>query len=73
MHHASPLRICYDLSESNRPTEFTTAVGTQLYLVTYKRKSSEPPSGLEFLRTVPGSFQYLSGTNFLPLSVAPSL
>jgi uncharacterized protein (TIGR03067 family) len=38
------LRICYDLSESKRPTEFTTAAGTQLYLVTYKRKSSEDKS-----------------------------
>lgn len=34
------LRICYDLSESNRPTEFTTVTGTKLYLVTYKRRGS---------------------------------
>ena len=39
--HGDTLRICYDLSESNRPTEFTTATGTKLYLVTYKRKDFE--------------------------------
>ncbi len=32
------LRICYDLGGKNRPTEFKTAEGTQLYLVTYKRE-----------------------------------
>jgi uncharacterized protein (TIGR03067 family) len=32
------LRICYDLSGKNRPTEFKTREGTQLFLVTYKRK-----------------------------------
>ena len=32
------LRICYDLSGSKRPTEFKTAAGTKLYLVTYNRK-----------------------------------
>jgi uncharacterized protein (TIGR03067 family) len=31
------LRICYDLSGEKRPTEFKTAPGTQLYLVTYNR------------------------------------
>ena len=32
------LRICYDLSGAKRPTDFKTAAGTQLYLVTYNRK-----------------------------------
>src|SRR5262249_41377221 len=36
------LRICYDLSGKNRPTEFKAKAGTQLFLVTYKR---EKPSG----------------------------
>jgi uncharacterized protein (TIGR03067 family) len=31
------LRICYDLSGAKRPTEFRTAAGTKLYLVTYTR------------------------------------
>jgi uncharacterized protein (TIGR03067 family) len=31
-------RICYDLSGAKRPTEFKTASGTKLYLVTYNRK-----------------------------------
>ena len=32
------LRVCYDLSGKNRPTEFKTQAKTQLYLVTYKRE-----------------------------------
>ena len=32
------LRICYDLSGEKSPTEFKTAAGTKLYLVTYSRK-----------------------------------
>lgn len=32
------LRICYDLSGANYPTEFKSIVGTLLYLVTYNRK-----------------------------------
>jgi uncharacterized protein (TIGR03067 family) len=32
------LRICYDLSGKNRPTEFRTTEGTPLFLVTYKRQ-----------------------------------
>jgi uncharacterized protein (TIGR03067 family) len=32
------LRICYDLSGKNYPTEFKTKEGTQLFLVTYKRE-----------------------------------
>lgn len=32
------LRICYDLSGANRPTEFKSLAGTKLYLVTYHRK-----------------------------------
>jgi len=32
------LRICYDLSGANRPTEFKSIEGTRLYLVTYNRK-----------------------------------
>jgi uncharacterized protein (TIGR03067 family) len=32
------LRVCYDLSGKKHPTEFTSVKGTQLYLVTYKRK-----------------------------------
>jgi uncharacterized protein (TIGR03067 family) len=35
------LRICYDLSGAKRPTEFKTAAGTQLYLVTYNRKKEQ--------------------------------
>jgi uncharacterized protein (TIGR03067 family) len=31
-------RVCYDLSGAKRPTEFKTAAGTKLYLVTYNRK-----------------------------------
>ena len=31
-------RICYDLSGAKQPTEFKTATGTKLYLVTYNRK-----------------------------------
>ena len=31
------LRICYDLSGANRPTEFKTTPGTKLYLVDYAR------------------------------------
>jgi uncharacterized protein (TIGR03067 family) len=32
------LRVCYDLSGKNRPTEFKTKEDTQLFLVTYKRE-----------------------------------
>jgi uncharacterized protein (TIGR03067 family) len=32
------LRVCYDLSGKNRPTEFKTKADTQLFLVTYKRE-----------------------------------
>ena len=32
------LKICYDLSGKNRPTEFTTKPGTPLFLVNYQRK-----------------------------------
>jgi uncharacterized protein (TIGR03067 family) len=32
------LRICYDLGGKNRPTEFKTEVGIQLFLVEYKRQ-----------------------------------
>ncbi len=31
------LRVCYDLSGKQRPTEFKTKAKTMLYLVTYKR------------------------------------
>ena len=31
------LRVCYDLSGKERPAEFKTIAGTQLYLVTYHR------------------------------------
>jgi uncharacterized protein (TIGR03067 family) len=34
------LRICYDLSGKKRPTEFKSNEGTQLFLVTYKRKKT---------------------------------
>ena len=34
------LRVCYDLSGKQRPTEFKSAEGTQLFLVTYKRQKS---------------------------------
>jgi uncharacterized protein (TIGR03067 family) len=32
------LRICYNLSGSERPTEFKSVAGTMLYLVTYARQ-----------------------------------
>jgi uncharacterized protein (TIGR03067 family) len=32
------LRVCYDLGGKKRPTEFKTRRGTQLFLVTYKRR-----------------------------------
>jgi len=32
------LRVCYDFGGKDRPTEFTTAEGTQQFLVTYERK-----------------------------------
>jgi uncharacterized protein (TIGR03067 family) len=32
------LTVCYDLSGKNRPTEFKTKKGSQLFLVTYKRE-----------------------------------
>jgi len=32
------LRVCYDLGGKNRPTEFKTKEGTQLFLVTYERE-----------------------------------
>jgi uncharacterized protein (TIGR03067 family) len=32
------LKVCYDLGGKNRPTEFKTKEGTQLFLVTYKRE-----------------------------------
>ena len=32
------LRVCYDLSGEKAPTDFATAAGTKLYLVTYARK-----------------------------------
>ena len=33
------LRVCYDVSGRGRPTEFKTQLGTQLFLVTYKREN----------------------------------
>jgi uncharacterized protein (TIGR03067 family) len=38
------MRVCYDLSGTKRPTEFKTAPGTSLYLVTYQRQGSEGAS-----------------------------
>jgi uncharacterized protein (TIGR03067 family) len=35
---ADTLRVCYDLSAAHRPSDFKTVPGTQLYLVTYRRK-----------------------------------
>jgi uncharacterized protein (TIGR03067 family) len=32
------LRVCYDLSGKDRPTEFKTKEGSQLFLVTYRRE-----------------------------------
>src|SRR5262245_15844907 len=32
------LKVCYDLGGKNRPTEFKTMEGTQLFLVTYKQE-----------------------------------
>jgi uncharacterized protein (TIGR03067 family) len=34
------LKVCYDLSGKERPTEFKTKAGTQLFLVTYKREKT---------------------------------
>lgn len=39
------LRICYDLSGKNRPTEFKTKEGTPLFLVTYKREKRSGGGG----------------------------
>ena len=36
--NGNTLRVCYDLGGKNRPTEFKTKEGTQLFLVTYKRE-----------------------------------
>jgi uncharacterized protein (TIGR03067 family) len=32
------LTVCYNLGGKDRPTEFKTKAGTQLFLVTYKRE-----------------------------------
>lgn len=37
-HKGDTLRVCYDLSGKNRPTEFKTSEGTLLFLVEYKRQ-----------------------------------
>lgn len=37
-HDGDTLRVCYDLSGKDYPTEFKTKEGTLLYLVTYKRE-----------------------------------
>ncbi len=37
-HKGDTLRVCYDLSGKNRPTEFKTKEGTLLFLVEYKRQ-----------------------------------
>jgi uncharacterized protein (TIGR03067 family) len=43
------LRICYDLSGTERPKEFATEQGTKLFLVRYRRKGMsmvpQPPPG----------------------------
>jgi uncharacterized protein (TIGR03067 family) len=39
-HDGDALRVCYDLSGKQFPTEFATAKDTLLYLVTYKRKAN---------------------------------
>jgi len=36
--HGDTLRICYGLGGSPRPAEFKSPVGSQYFLVTYKRK-----------------------------------
>lgn len=35
------LKVCYNLGGADRPTEFKTKEGTQLFLVTYKRSKKE--------------------------------
>jgi uncharacterized protein (TIGR03067 family) len=35
------LKVCYNLGGSDRPAEFKTKEGTQLFLVTYKRSKKE--------------------------------
>jgi uncharacterized protein (TIGR03067 family) len=37
---ADSMKVCYALEGSTRPTEFKTAAGTNLFLVTYKRDGS---------------------------------
>jgi uncharacterized protein (TIGR03067 family) len=37
-HTGDTLRVCYDLSGKNRPTEFKSKEGTLLFLVEYKRQ-----------------------------------
>ncbi len=37
-HKGDTLRVCYDLSGKERPTEFKTKEGTLLFLVEYKRE-----------------------------------
>jgi uncharacterized protein (TIGR03067 family) len=36
--HGDTLRICYNLAGGARPTEFKSPSGTNIFLVTYKRK-----------------------------------
>lgn len=37
-HEGNTLKVCYDLSGKNRPTEFKSTEGTQQFLVTYERE-----------------------------------
>jgi len=38
---ADTLKVCYNLGGADRPAEFKTKEGTQLFLVTYKRSKKE--------------------------------
>lgn len=37
--HGDVLKICYELGEGPRPAEFKSPAGTEIFLVTYKRKA----------------------------------
>lgn len=38
--HGDVLKVCYQLGEGPRPTEFKSPAGTKVFLVTYQRKKS---------------------------------
>ena len=44
MKDENSLRVCYDLSGKEFPTEFRAPKGTQLYLVGYRRVKATAPA-----------------------------